>query len=252
MRLSVCMATYQGERYVKEQLESILAQLGPDDEVIVSDDGSSDATVAVVEALSDERIKVYRSATNLGYTKNFESALRRASGDLIFVADQDDVWLPGKVSTMVEALRTHDLVVSDVAVVDGELDEVHPSHFLQYGVRRGFVHNFLRTRYIGAAMAMRRSVRDLVLPIPARSDLCAYDYWITVVAELYFDVALVERPLMLYRRHGATASTGGDGSVYPIAHRVKVRVYCLLRLLTRAPRAIRTRRTASPQGVAEA
>jgi hypothetical protein len=150
---------------------------------------------------------------------------------------------------MVEALETHDLVVSDVAVVDGNLDEVHPSHFRQYGVRTGFVHNLLRTRYIGSAMALRRSVLDLVLPLPRSSRLCAYDYWITVVAEAYLRVGLVEEPLMLYRRHDATSSTGGAGSPNSIAHRVLVRLYCLTHLLRLAPRGLRR---AEPRPLEEA
>lgn len=241
MKISVCMATYQGERYVEEQLTSILAQLGPSDEVIVTDDGSSDATVAVIEGLSDDRVTVHRNPSNLGYSRNFEGALSRATGDIVFISDQDDVWLPGKVATMVEALENNDLVVSDVVVVDGNLDEVHPSHFRQYGVRKGFLPNFLRTRYIGAAMAMRRSVLDLVLPLPRRSRLCAYDYWITVAAEAYLRVGLVEQPLMLYRRHDATSSTGGAGSPNAISHRVLVRLYCLAHLLKLAPRGLKRR-----------
>jgi len=236
MKISVCMATYQGERYLKEQVESILSQLKPDDELVVSDDGSTDGTLRVLDEFADARIRVFSNPTNLGYSKNFESALRRATGDIIFIADQDDVWLPDKVATMSQALELHDLVVSDVAIVDADLTETHPSHFQVFGTRSGFLPNLLHTRYIGAAMAMRRRVLDLALPLPPRSSLCAYDYWIAVVAELYFDVGLVERPLMLYRRHGQTASNGGERSGFSVARQLAVRVYCLAHLATRARR----------------
>lgn len=236
MKLSVCMATYQGERYVREQVESILSQLTPHDEIVISDDCSTDGTLRVLEDLSDARIRVYTNSTNLGYSKNFANALQRATGDIVFIADQDDVWLPDKVATMVEALQSHDLVVSDVVVVSDDLSEVHPSHFQLYGTEPGFLPNLLRTRYIGAAMAMHRRVLDLALPLPPRSSLCAYDYWIAVVAEAYFDVGLVERPLMLYRRHDLTASTGGSESPYSVRHRIAVRAYCLAHLIARARR----------------
>ncbi len=242
MRISVCLATYNGEDFVVQQLESILDQLGPEDEVVVSDDASTDATVERITTLGDPRITVHRNGSNLGYSKNFENSLRRATGDLVFIADQDDVWLPDKVSTMVQALSVHDLVVSDVAIVDGDLRQTSPSHFDEYRVHAGFLHNFLRTRYIGAAMAMHRRVLDVALPLPGRSDLCAYDYWLACVAELYFDVGLVRQPLMLYRRHDHTASSGGTASPHSVAHRVAVRAYCALQL----GRRFRRRRALAP------
>ena len=245
MKLSVCMATYQGEAYVREQLESVLEQLGPDDEVVVSDDCSRDGTLAVVEGLADPRVRVLRNASTLGYSRNFERALSAATGDVVFVCDQDDVWLPGKVTAMLEALEAHDLVVADVRVVDESLDVTHPSHFALHGVRTGFLHNFARTRYIGASMAMRRRVLDVALPLPRRHDLCAYDYWITLVAESMFDVGLVTEPQMLYRRHGANASTGGERSSASLGRRLAVRAYCLQQLVARrgrTPRRATTRR----------
>jgi glycosyltransferase involved in cell wall biosynthesis len=236
VKISVCLATYQGERFIVAMLDSILPQLSLLDEVIVSDDCSSDATLELIESYKDPRIKIFRHHANVGYSKNFENALLQASGEVIFVADQDDVWLSNKVELMLDSLRTHDLVISDVAVVDGDLRPIAPSHFRQYGVRSGFWHNFIRTRYIGAAMAMRRSVLDVALPLPRRSSLCAYDYWIAIVGELFFKVDVLETPLMLYRRHGGTASTGGAGSTFSVWHRICVRAYCLVQLAGRARR----------------
>lgn len=233
------MATYEGERYIGQQLESVLSQLGADDEVVVSDDCSTDATLSVVEGLDDPRVRILRNTTNLGYSKNFARALSAATGDVVFVCDQDDVWLPGKVDTMVKALDSHDLVVADVTVVDRDLSVVATSHFALHGVRTGFLTNLLRTRYIGASMAMRRRVLDLSLPLPPNDRYCAYDYWITLVGEAFFDVGLVTEPQMLYRRHGSNASTGGSKSPNSLAHRVWVRVYCLTYLVLRYGRARR-------------
>ena len=242
VKISVCVATYEGEPYIQQQLESVLSQLGAGDEVVVSDDCSKDGTLAVVEALGDPRVRVLRNATNLGYTKNFARALSASTGDVVFICDQDDVWLPGKVDTMVKALQSHDLVVADVTVVDQNLTVVDDSHFALHGVRTGFLTNFLHTRYIGASMAMRRSVIDVSLPLPPSARYCAYDYWITLVGEAFFDVGLVTEPQMLYRRHGSNASTGGSRSKNSLRHRLWVRVYCLTHLLLRSPRAQRTGR----------
>jgi glycosyltransferase involved in cell wall biosynthesis len=230
--ISVCLASYNGARYIGEQLRSILDQLGPGDEVVVSDDASTDDTVAVVRAVGDARIRVFENSTNLGYTRNFENALRQARGDLIFLADQDDVWLDGKVSTLERALRTADFVVSDARVVDGDLNELHASHGRLHHARTGFWANFSATRYIGACMAFRRDVLTRALPFPSNAALCAHDYWLAIVAERWFRTRYVDVPLILYRRHGSTASTGGDGSLNSLARKVLVRLYCGAHLLT--------------------
>src|SRR5687767_8891539 len=102
-RVSVCMATFNGARFVEAQVESILRELRPDDELVVSDDGSSDATLDKVRRFSDARVRIL-AAGRLGVAPNFEHALRHARGDCIFLSDQDDVWLPGKVELMCKAL----------------------------------------------------------------------------------------------------------------------------------------------------
>ena len=114
MLISVCMATYNGEPYIKEQVNSILAQEleeGQQMEIIVSDDNSTDHTVEVLESYHDDRIKIYRHEPHRRYkhynalmsaSKNFENAVLHASGDVIFLSDQDDVWYPSKIKTMLQ------------------------------------------------------------------------------------------------------------------------------------------------------
>jgi glycosyltransferase involved in cell wall biosynthesis len=240
--ISVCLATYNGQRYLDEQLRSILDQLGPDDEVIISDDASTDDTLSVARAARDRRVRILDHTDRVGYSKNFERAVSAATGEIIFLSDQDDVWLPGKVERMVAELDQHDLVVSDVSVVDGDLRVLDPSHFAKHRVRRGFVRNLAATRYIGAAMAMRRELVQLALPFPDRVRWCAHDYWLTLVGEAYGRVALVDDPLMLYRRHEGVTSTGGERSANSLAHKLLVRGYCLLHLAARAPRGVAYRR----------
>src|SRR4051812_43134771 len=105
MTLSVCMATYQGEQYVERQLRSILDEIGPDDEVIVVDDCSRDRTVERIEDLADPRIVVHRNPVNRREVYSFGKAIELAKGEVVFLADQDDVWLPGRVSLMATRLR---------------------------------------------------------------------------------------------------------------------------------------------------
>lgn len=231
--ISVCMATYNGEIYIKDQLESILIQLGEGDEIIVSDDGSTDETLKIVNSLFDLRIKIFKNYGRKGYTGNFENALSRASGDYVFLADQDDVWLPGKVKKYMEVFSRFDFIVSDNVIVDAELSILKESHFEQFGTGSGFVRNLIYPRYVGACMAFNRKVLDKALPFPINSDLCAHDYWISLVSELHFRVHKIDEPFLLYRRHGSNASTGGLKSQNTLVHKLLVRLYVLSQLIGR-------------------
>jgi len=103
--ISVCIATYNGEKYIKEQLNSIIIQISQEDEIVVSDDWSNDRTLEIVSNYQDNRIKILFNKKEKGYSKNFENAILYAKGDIIFICDQDDVWLPNKVSRMIDALK---------------------------------------------------------------------------------------------------------------------------------------------------
>lgn len=226
--ISVCMATYNGESYIEEQLSSILNQIGLNDEIIVSDDNSTDNTIAKIESFHDSRIQILiNDPLQKGYTKNFGNSLKRARGDVIFLSDQDDVWANNKVTMTLEALRDADFCVSDAEVVDQDLHTLYPSHFDFAHVKKGFMQNFVKTRYIGACMAFRKDVLMKALPFPNNVKFCAHDYWIAIVAESFFRVRLIEEPLIFYRRHDKNASTGGlVKSNESIAFRIMKRLYC--------------------------
>jgi glycosyltransferase involved in cell wall biosynthesis len=227
------MATYNGEKYIKEQLDSILCQLGEDDEVIVSDDGSNDNTVELIKSYSDDRIKVYSNTKEKGYTRNFENALEKATGEVIFLSDQDDVWVKTKVKRMLTYLNEYDFVVSDNTIVDENLTPLHKSHFELYKTQEGFVQNLFLPRYVGACMAFKKEVLNKSLPFPSNAKLCAHDYWISLIAELYFKAYKLNEPMILYRRHSSNASTGGKKSKNSLSHKLKVRIYTMLHLLKR-------------------
>lgn len=231
MKISVCMASYNGEMYIREQIESILKQLKDNDELIISDDNSSDKTRVIIEEINDHRIKVVLNKGEKGYTKNFENALQESSGDVIFLADQDDIWVDNKVEIMLKHLENSDMVVSNAKIVDAQLKVIHDSHFLLHNVKKGFWNNFLKTRYIGACMAFKRNVLTRALPFPKNQKYCAHDYWLAIVSEAYFKVSIEGNPLLLYRRHDKNASTGGEISQNSFLFKVLVRVYCLFNLL---------------------
>lgn len=229
MKISVCMATYNGEKYIREQLESILSQLSADDEVIISDDGSSDETIAVVRSVNDPRIKIIFNDGPRGYTNNFENSLKNCTGGIIFLADQDDVWLPGKVNKYIELLKDYDFIVGDCRVVDDKLGVLSVSHFKSCNVKKGFFNNLTFPRYIGACMAFNRNVLSMALPFPSHTKYIAHDYWLSLIAELKYNVCLLNEPFMLYRRHSSNASTGGEKSKNTFYHKVMVRfITCLV------------------------
>ena len=227
MKISVCMATYNGEQYIEAQIKSILVQLQENDELIISDDKSNDRTLEIISNLNDHRINVFINEGEKGYTKNFENALVNAKGDIIFLADQDDVWTSCKVEIILKGLEESDMIISNATIVSSDLKIINSSHFDLYRVKNGFLHNFIKTRYIGACMAFRKDVLIKALPFPKYQKYCAHDYWITLVGEIFFKVALEDTPLLLYRRHGNNASTGGTVSSNSFLKKVFTRVYCI-------------------------
>jgi glycosyltransferase involved in cell wall biosynthesis len=201
---SVVLAAYNGERYIGEQLTSILSQLAAVDEIIVSDDASSDGTVAAVGRHADPRIRMIQNRTRVGYVRNFERAIAQARGDHILFSDQDDVWLPNKVAVVDAALAHKACVVSDAVVVDDALRELHASFFSLRGVR-GFsiLRVFMKPCFIGATMACRKDYLAAMLPFPPN---VPHDFWVTLNATLDDTLSIITEPLILYRRHAATAS----------------------------------------------
>lgn len=224
--VSVCMATCNGERYLQAQLASVLAQLGPGDEVVVADDQSTDGTLAVVQAFNDARVRVLPLAgdagVRLGVVRNFERALAAARHEIVFLCDQDDVWLDGKVQQCVQALRQHLLVVTDCRLVDGDLKPLADSFFQQFGSGPGVLKNLWRNSYLGCCMAFRRELLAWALPIPPGVPM--HDMWLGLVAQCQGSVGFLPQPLLLYRRHVRVATTTGSPSVLSWPARLALRV----------------------------
>jgi glycosyltransferase involved in cell wall biosynthesis len=211
---SVVLAAYDGGRYVDAQLDSIIPQLANDDEVIVSDDASSDDTLSILRRRNDRRIRVISNKLRVGYVKNFERAVARARGEYIIFSDQDDVWLPNRIAVVCSALDRKACVVSDAIVVDKDLRELHASFFeLRRATDFSFSAVFLRPCFIGATMACRRSYLNTLMPFPSN---VPHDFWITLNATWDHELEIIMDPLILYRRHSATASVSATGQTRPL------------------------------------
>lgn len=199
---SVCMASYNGEKYIKEQIRSILNQLNDDDELIISDDNSTDSTLDVIGSIKDKRIRVVHAHFR-NYKKNFENALKEARGDFIFLTDQDDVWIDGKYARCIELLNNYDLIVTDSVIVDENLETVKDSFFEFYNSGTGILKNTINSTYFGACMAFKKQVLEKASPFP-KSDNIAHDIWLGLVAETTGCVCFIREPYLLYRRHSSS------------------------------------------------
>lgn len=201
---SVAMTTMNGERYLGEQLGSILIQLDEADELVISDDGSTDGTLAILRDLSDRdpRVRLIEGPQK-GIIANYEHVIRACRGDVIFLSDQDDVWHEDKVKKVTDAFEKTgaSLVMHDAVVMNEDLTEVlYPSFFAFRGCKSGFFASLLKNRYIGSCMAFRASLRDDFLPIPRTIQM--HDQWIGMQCDRYHrGTFLLHEPLLSYRRH---------------------------------------------------
>lgn len=233
MKFSVAMCTYNGARFLREQLASIAAQDRPPDELVVCDDRSRDGTPEIVSEWARAvsfPVRLHVNESNLGSTKNFEQAIRLCGGELVALCDQDDVWRPEKLRRVEEAFRSSPeigLVFTDAEVVDAELgptgrrmwEIVGFDRARQERVRAGRALDvFLRKATVtGATMAFRAALGGRLLPIPAGLGVI-HDGWIALVAAAVARVEFVEEPLVKYRKHsgqqiGATLDAGApEGS----------------------------------------
>lgn len=229
--ISVCMAVQNGANYIAEQIDSILIQLSADDELIISDDHSTDNTLDIVRGYSDSRIRIF-SSSRYGVTANFELALSRSLGDIVFLADQDDVWHPNKIATMVSHFNEHDVVVCDCVLVDDNRNVIHGSFFEVNKSGSGFLRNLISNSYMGCCMAFKRNVLSKALPFPG--DTAIHDFWIGMVAETHFKPLFLKKVLVDKRIHKANATTSGRASVTPHMKRVTQRYQLVRNLISRS------------------
>ncbi len=223
MKISVVLAAYKGEKYIAAQLESVLKQLGEGDEVIVSDDFPHGQTAEAVSPFcqSDPRVR-YVTGPGKGVTANFENAMSLCTGDIIFLCDQDDVWLDGKVDCVVSAIKGGaDLVLHDASVTDKNLNITEESYFKAHSSCNGLIKNLVRNSFVGCCMAFTADVMRAALPLPENVPM--HDWWIALCAmKLGFKVELIDRPLILWRRHGENVTGGATSAKQKIMWRLNL------------------------------
>ena len=205
MKISVCLATYNGADFIIRQLDSVLKQLRENDQVVLVDDCSKDGTVEMIKEKYGNRVDVFVNEQNVGAIKSFEKAISLAKGDILFLCDQDDIWDDRKVAKVVQAFQEQnaDLVVHDAQVVDGNLHIINHS-WNQYNgnnINQGMFGNILKNAFTGAMMAFRKELVQQILPFPDSIEM--HDQWIALVCmREKKNIVVINEPLMKYVRHG--------------------------------------------------
>jgi glycosyltransferase involved in cell wall biosynthesis len=206
MRISIAMATFQGAAHLREQLDSFSAQRRLPDELVVSDDCSSDETCEIVRDFSGSapfEVRLEVNPVNLGLAENFSRALSMATGDLIFLSDQDDVWQENKIARMIELAEAHPnalCLMNDAWLSDGALNPSGQSKLNE--IRAAGLSD--RQFVMGCCAVLRRELLEFALPIP---DLMwAHDNWLVGIADQVGRVERFAEPLQYYRLHGGNTS----------------------------------------------
>ncbi|XOQ47655.1 MAG: Putative glycosyltransferase EpsE [Eubacteriales bacterium] len=219
--ITILMASYNGERYIGEQIESILNQTETNWKLVIQDDCSSDATYQIAcryAAKYPEKIAVFRRAENSGSAaNNFFSMLTYADGDYVMFCDDDDVWLPNKIEKSMEMMRKEEqkngidkpvLVHSDLVVVDENLNILSRSMFQRQNLdaKRCRLHNILVQNIVtGCTMAVNRSLIRMVTKTEMPEKAIMHDWWFALIASAFGTIAFVDTPTVLYRQHGKNA-----------------------------------------------
>jgi glycosyltransferase involved in cell wall biosynthesis len=246
--VSVAMATYEGAAYVEEQVRSILAQLHSDDELVIVDDASPDRTVEVVRSIDDDRVRVIEAVDNKGYVATFEAALRECRHDLLLLADQDDVWPPGRVEALTAALGRAEVAAGNVVLLGTGRALRSPFGGEGWVLRAGDSAHWVRNLcailagvrpYYGCAMGLRRSALGTVLPFP-RFLSESHDLWLALCGNMMRSIAHVEDVVVLRRVHDSNQTGDRPRGIVPA---VRSRIM-LLRSLAEIARRL-TRRAGS-------
>ena len=200
--ISVCIATYNGEKYIKEQLDSIINQLEKNDEIIISDDGSSDRTLNIIESYNDSRIVLYKNSFK-NVVLNFEFAIDKSKGDYIFLSDQDDIWHKDKVKCFLKNSQVM-LLISDFQIIDQngkQIDGIYTKNEFS----NSLVNNVLVNNFIGCAMAFTSSTKNVIMPFP--NNIAMHDWWIGTCSKLFGEIKFLDKKLHSYRRHSSNLTS---------------------------------------------
>jgi len=236
VNISVVMTTYNGARYLRAQIDSIISELDADDELLISDDRSSDKTLEILSEYASDQVRFIQTPGQLGPIRNFEHALAQARGRVIVLSDQDDVWLAGRLSVVREHFSRdtmpYGLLVLDSDIVDGDLKPTQGSLFELLSAGPGLIKNIVRNTYVGCHMAFRRELLDVAMPFPRAIPM--HDVWLGLVSESLGTVTFKPGATMLFRRSGDNYTQSRYSTIQRLTWRIGLMTsLAQLRLSTR-------------------
>lgn len=245
------MAVYCGERYIKEQIDSILPMLSENDELVISYDHSSDSTWNIIKEYekSDARVRVIANSKP-GVQNNFTNAVCACRGKYIFLADQDDVWQGDKINTMVKLMEDTGAIIAmhDGYFTDGELNPQEKTIFETYGTYNGAFRNFVKCTYWGCCMAFDSRLIPFLCPFPNKHKV-GHDLWIGVFGAKYGKIVRCDGKFILHRLHGDNKSTEKRRPMYQIiGHRLALLRYIITRRIKLCGRRFPKKTSAAVKG----
>lgn len=232
--VAIIMATYNGEKYVREQIESILASTYTDFEIFIFDDGSRDNTIDIIreyEKLYPSKIHIHQNDTNLGVTTNFLHAVARTTMDYIMLCDQDDVWKPDKIAKTLKRMKNMEsqlgkdlplAVFTDADIVDAQLNNISNSFFKFNHLNPGktdLPHILMENKLIGCTVMINSSIRKLLHNYPLPIHAKFHDWWIAIMASSMGKISFINEGTLFYRQHTGNI-VGGSGFINYISNRI--------------------------------
>ena len=209
-KVDILLATYNGEKYLREQIDSILNQTHTEFRLLISDDGSTDGTREILKEYKekDGRIYVFFQENNLGVVKNFEFLLEKVEAKYYMFSDQDDIWKETKIEKSLNKIEEgFDLVYSDLEVVDENLNVTYSSYWKLKGIYNkikkynNFESLYLNNFITGCTMISKKELINSFMPLPNTSKFVLHDYWISLIISQNGKIAYIEEPLIKYRQH---------------------------------------------------
>lgn len=209
-KVDILLATYNGEKYIREQIDSILNQTYKEFRLLISDDGSTDGTRDILNEYKakDDRIEIFMQEENLGVVKNFEFLLKKVEAKYYMFSDQDDIWKDEKIEKSLNKIEEgFDLVYSDLEVVDENLNVTYESYWKLKGIYKkikkynNFESLYLNNFITGCTVISKKELIDSFMPLPNISKFVLHDYWISLIISQNGKIAYIEEPLIKYRQH---------------------------------------------------
>ena len=235
VRASVAMATYNGERFLREQIDSILNMLSQEDELVISDDGSKDGTLEIVREYMhcDKRVVLVSNPNNHGVCGNFTNAICHCKGRYIFMSDQDDMWIGDKINYMISFLEENnaDLAVHDGFITNQQLEPQPKTMFERMNSTTSPWANFVRGRFWGCCMVFRREAITYLLPFPNVSADFPHDIFVPILAGLKGGVCMTRECFIYHRLHDGNVTPTTKNSITKIIkNRLQLLWWILLRM----------------------